>query len=275
MITQLGLAYGPAFLLFFAAVFLTTAQSRTSLAVAVLSISACFLLILQVGIPNPARGFLNWIPLLVPLFAAVGFLPRKIWKWASLAACLIVASIFVSKIVSVNPRWEPYEPWLNGALLIILPLLLTWYALTRQHEAGEFPAFPFGLFGFVILISLISYIIAGTSKVGIMLGVIGILCAAGFLASILKRKRADWGPVGFLLMGTAWMCTVYVHYFTEKLPGFLTAFLLFAPPVVVLARLSDRPLKWKILVPVLVVILGAAAAGSFLYLDGSTDDYGY
>ncbi|MEM6279179.1 MAG: hypothetical protein AAF733_06850 [Verrucomicrobiota bacterium] len=275
MITQLGLAYGPAFLLFFAAVFLRSAESRTSLAVAALSILACFLLILQTAIPNPARGFLNWIPLLVPLFAAVGFLPRKIWKWASLAVCLIVASIFVSKILSVNPRWEPHEQWLNGSLLIILPLILTWYVLTRPRERGEFPAFQFGLFGFVILISLISYIVAGTSKVGLMLGAVGILCAAGFLASVLKRIRADWGPVGFLLVGTAWMCTVYVHYFTEKLPLFVTVFLLFTPPLLVFAHLSDRPLKWKILVPLIVVILGASAAGAFVYLDGATDDYGY
>ncbi|MEM9282028.1 MAG: hypothetical protein AAGA96_09390 [Verrucomicrobiota bacterium] len=275
MITQLGLAYGPALLLFFAAVYFTTVQSRLSLAVASLSMLACFLLVLQTANPNPSRGFLNWIPLLLPFFAVVGFLPRRVWKWASLVVCLIVSSIFVSKILSVNPRWSLNEQWLNGSFLIVLPLILTWYAMTRHREEGEFPAFQFGLFGFVILISLVSYIVAGTSKLGIMLGVIGILCAAGFLATVIKRKRSDWGPLGFLLLGTAWMATVYVHYFTEKLPLFVTAFLLFTPPAVSLLHLSDRSLKWKILIPVLVVVLGASAASTFIYLDGATDEYGY
>ena len=275
MITQMGLAYGPAFLLFFGAVFLRTVHSRISLAIAILSIVACFLLALQTVTPNPSRGFLNWIPILVPLFGAVGFLPHRIWKWTALAVTVVVASIFVSKIIEVNPRWEAHEQWLNGAFLIVLPLLLIWFSLTRHRESGEFPSFAFGTFGFVTLISIISYLIAWTSKLVLMVGGIGILCAAGFLAGTLKRNRSDLGPVGFLLLGTTWMSTVYVHYFSEKLPVFVTGYLLYVSPLFLLSRLSDRPLVWKIIVPVIVVVLGASATAYIYYLASATDVYGY
>ncbi|MEM7696986.1 MAG: hypothetical protein AAF236_01115 [Verrucomicrobiota bacterium] len=272
---QFGLAYGPAFLLFFGAVFFFTVRSRWSLAVALVSVLLCFLAILQTVVPDPGRGFLYWIPWMVPLLAVVGFLPSRIWKWSALAACIIVGGVFVFKILSVNPRWSGLEQWLNGSLIIMLPLLLSWYALTRPAKDGEFPAFHFGLFGFVILISMITYLLAGTSKLAFILGGLGILCAAGFLASIIKRSRSDWSTVGFFLIGTAWMSTVYVHYFTEKLPVVVTAFLLFSPGLVSLARISDRSLKWKILLPTALVILGASAAGYVFWLESGTDEYGY
>ncbi|MEO0447158.1 MAG: hypothetical protein AAF191_13880 [Verrucomicrobiota bacterium] len=226
------------------------ARQRASLLALVASFLWAYLTINQLWVPLPKRSVIHWLP-----WGTLGLLGTGLLLWIHPRTYLAVATAlaitllipFLVKIHAAYPDWSG----INRVGITTLVLLGTGSLFALAYDRSPLLSSKdhcshvrdtLLLWGWTIASSVPAIFLAGSSKWAQVIGVLGIVCGLGIMASLWKPKRILLGlPFQGTMSIVLGMLLLYLFFFVEDLP--LAALLIFAfsAPVArsLLARWSD------------------------------------